>query len=275
MGWNKVNRNWFHETNSNINKALVENHLEVAKQITGGKAGVILKCSTAEGKNIILKAMPTEASVGQISALKSENKYYPKLLTEERGGVFLMEYYPGEPWTNSNGRIDAKEMAEILYSVANSKLNDNTTEHSVNFLGRALMNMDTIPSSLKAHLPYINQLVEKTPQDELFHSHGDMGVHNLYVTNSNKLMVLDPSGTVALMEYDAGCLAVWSGTGKDQTENIARDISKGANLDFREVIRWAIFRVFLSALFGHTRRNVVQHEECLNTFLLLKNRYEF
>jgi streptomycin 6-kinase len=130
------------------------------------------------------------------------------------------------------------------------------------------------PPELKAAELWSQQLVAQAAQEPTTHIHGDIGFHNLLITDDQQYLFLDPSGVSGPRSWDIGCLAAWSGSPKREAVKKAVYIADLVDVDQTESARWAIVRTIASSALGHRRQNYQQRDDCLQSLPELKNDFE-
>lgn len=280
---------WIPEATTIVDEAIREFQLELVEQVQGGMVGILILCHR-DSEELILKALPPKYSRGQILALESlgskESGLYPEIYESNPDqGTFLIEHFQGNiydrdspvdiPWATGAIRetIDSPLLkTETPADTLGSSQGNDFRE----FLSHAFRIHKGTPSELIPELVLAEQLAkEYSPSDSMKvgHLHGDFGSHNFFQT-AGGLKVLDPSGVIGPIEYDAGCLASWAGGSKQKAPLVIPEIASSLSLREQQVAIWAYYRIAASANAGFYREDKKYAADRLATLPALRETYE-
>ena len=241
--------------------------------IHGGRSGAVARCTDSDGKRLILKAMLPGDFLGQVLALRSMDGHHtPRLVAyESELKTILIEDLGGAPYPQDQ-EVDLEQAAEILLNWQNLTPEPglpNQYERVEYWAGMTLPKVREIgDAEVERALGWAMEFSKSLPNGGLI-LHADLGRHNLLLGGSGEVLVVDPTGAVGDLAYDAGSLAVWGGKSVLNAPNRCLLLAEFLARPLEEIEAWAAVRCALSSGFAAARGELNRRADCLYTMLEL------
>lgn len=252
-----------------VDQVIKQAGLTAIEPLYGGKGGALIKARDSSGRLRVLKLLPPGLAAGQLAAAEalSGNSFPTVYQSDIDQGWMVIEFLEGRA-PERGITVDIPAALAAIAPIWDCPLPVYQRSFQQLFTTWLVTDHKT-PAELTELASFVAPLTAAAAVEPWHHLHGDIGIHNLFLTSDGQMLFLDPAGVVGPRSWDLGCLAAWNGDHKQQTYNHAIEIAELVNADPLEVLRWAVIRIIASALLGFQRGADRQADECQRAAELL------